>query len=139
VAVGYLTGNLLAGRFSTSQGIDRMIYLGAIPGLMGVALFWLFSGAMHPLSLFIPMFFVALSNGMSLPNVMSGAMSVRTDLISSSSGLAGALQVAFGVGLTYVLGLLLPYGDYWLFVMMSLSTLLWLAGIWMWKSLPQST
>lgn len=132
VATGYLTGNLITGRFAEKLGIDRMICLGAIPGIAGVCLFWLLSGWLHPLTVFLPMFFVALSNGMSLPSVMSAAMSVRPDLISSSSGLAGAIQVAFGVVLTYVLGLLLPYGDYWMFILMSLSAAIWVLGLYLW-------
>ena len=133
VAVGYLSGNLITGRFAEKLGIDRMIYLGAIPGILGVALFWLLSGIVHPLALFTPMFFVALSNGMSLPSLMSATMSVKPDLISSSAGLAGAIQVAFGVVLTYVLGLLLPYGDYWMFVLMTVSAVLWMSGLWLWR------
>ncbi len=138
VAIGYLTGNLIAGRFSTSFGIDRMIYLGAVPGLLGVFLMWLLIGVTHPLGLFGPMLLIAMSNGMSLPNLFSAVMSVRPDLISSSSGLSGALQVAFGVVLTYVLGLLLPFGDYWLCIVMTVSALLWLAGLAMWKALPKA-
>jgi len=138
VASGYLTGNLIAGRFSERLGIDRMIFFGAIPGMTAVALLWLFSSAVHPLSLFAPMFLVALSNGMSLPSVMSAAMSVRPDLISSAAGLAGAIQVGFGVVLTYVLGLLLPYGEYWLFVLMSFSAAIWMIGLWFWRALSKN-
>ena len=138
VAVGYLTGNLIAGRFSERLGIDRMIFIGAIPGIAAIALFWLLSTSIHPLSLFVPMFLVSLSNGMSLPSVMSAAMSVRPDLISSAAGLAGAIQVAFGVVLTYVLGLMLPYGDYWMFVLMSVSTIIWLIGLGLWRALSKS-
>jgi len=138
VASGYLTGNLIAGRFSERLGIDRMIFFGAIPGMTAVALLWLFSSAVHPLSLFAPMFLVALSNGMSLPSVMSAAMSVRPDLISSAAGLAGAIQVGFGVVLTYILGLLLPYGEYWLFVLMSFSAAIWMIGLWFWRALSKN-
>jgi len=134
VPVGYLTGNLIAGRFSERLGVSRMVALGAIPGVLGVSLLWLLSYSTHPLSLFIPMNFIALSNGMSIPNLMSAAMSVRGDLVSSAAGLSGAMQTGFGVVLTYALGVLLPSGDIWLYIMVSLSATLWLYGLWLWFS-----
>ena len=134
VPIGYLTGNLIAGRFSERFGVTRMITIGAIPGLLGVSLLWLFSDSAHPLSLFVPMNLIALSNGMSIPNLMSAAMSVRSDLVSSAAGLSGAIQTGFGVVLTYVLGMLLPSGDNWLNIMVTLSTALWLYGLWLWYS-----
>ena len=138
VAVGYFTGNLIAGRFSETRGVHKMISFGAIPGLTAVVLFWLFSGLTHPIGLFLPMFCVALSNGISLPNLMSAVMSVDPKLMSSASGLAGALQVALGVVLTYSLGLLLPSSDYWLFVFITVSALLWVAGLLAWHRLPNT-
>ncbi len=134
VPVGYLTGNLIAGRFSERLGVSRMVALGAIPGVLGVSLLWLLSYSTHPLSLFIPMNFIALSNGMSIPNLMSAAMSVRGDLVSSAAGLSGAMQTGFGVVLTFALGVLLPSGDIWLYIMVSLSATLWLYGLWLWFS-----
>lgn len=132
VPIGYLTGNLIAGRFTERLGIHRMILIGTIPGLTGVCLIWLLSFSQHPLSLFVPMLLIALSNGMSLPSLMSAAMSVRSDLISSASGLAGAIQTGFGVLLTFVLGVALPSGDYWLNIMVTFAAALWLFGLWLW-------
>lgn len=132
VPVGYLSGNLLAGRFSERLGVNRMVQLGAIPGFLGACLLWVLSYSTHPLSLFLPMNLIALSNGMSLPNLMSAAMSVRSDLVSSAAGLSGAIQTGFGVLLTYTLGVMLPSGDYWLNIMTTFSALLWLFGLWLW-------
>jgi len=134
VPVGYLSGNFIAGRYSVKLGISRMIMFGAIPGMLGVVLLWVLSFSNHPLSLFIPMQLVAFSNGMSLPNLLSAAMSVRTDLISSSSGLSGAFQTAFGVVLTLTLGVVLSASDYWLYVMVTLSALVWAYGLWVWST-----
>ena len=138
VAVGYFSGNLIAGRFSEKRGVNNMVLLGAVPGLSAIVLFWLFSFWSHPIGLFLPMLFVAMSNGMSLPNLMSAVMSVDRNLMSSASGLSGALMVACGVILTYSLGLLLPHSDYWLFVFMSFSALLWVSGLVAWFKLPST-
>jgi len=132
--IGYLTGNLVAGRFSERLGVSRMVKLGCIPGLLGVSLLWVFSFSTHPLSLFMPMNLIAFSNGMSLPNLMSAAMSVRSDLVSSAAGLSGAFQTGFGVVLTYALGVLLPSSDSWLNIMVTLSAALWIYGLWLWFS-----
>jgi len=134
VPIGYLTGNLIAGRFSETFGVNRMILFGAILGMSGVALLWLMSFSTHPLSLFIPMNLIAVSNGLSLPNLMSAAMSVRDDLVSSAAGLSGAFQTGFGVVLTYILGVLLPSNDNWLHIMVTLSAALWVYGLWLWFS-----
>jgi len=131
VAVGYMSGNLVAGRFSQRVGVDRMILYGFIPGGLGIALFWILSAWQHPLGLFIPMQLVAFSNGMSIPNITSAAMSVRPDLAASASGLAGSLQIGFGILLTLALGLLLPSSDVWLFVLATGSAIIGGASWWL--------
>lgn len=131
VAVGYLSGNLAAGWFSVSRGTYGMLKLGAIPSVAGVSLFWLLNGVSHPVSLFLPMLLVAFSNGMSLPSMFSISMSVRPDLAASASGLAGSLQTAVGVLLTVLVGYVLPMGDVWLFIIITLSTLFGLTGLYL--------
>ena len=130
VAVGYLTGNLVAGRFSERIGVSRMIVLGLVPFTLGIVLFWALSAWSHPLGLFLPMQLVAFSNGVSLPNMISGAMSVRPAIAASASGLAGGLQTAFGVLLTLAVGLVLPSADAWLFALVTLSGTVTAAGLW---------
>lgn len=129
VAIGYLSGNLVAGRFSESQGVFRMVLLGAAPFTFGVALFWLALITRHPVVLFLPMFIVAFSNGMALPSMFSIAMSVRPSLAASASGLAGSLQTAVGVLLSVLVGYLLPFSDLWLFLIITVSMLMSMAGL----------
>jgi len=129
VAVGYLTGNLIAGRFSEQVGGTRMIAYALLPFFLGIGLFWALAGWSHPLGLFLPMQLVAISNGMALPNMISGAMSVRPSLAASASGLAGGLQTAFGVALTVAVGVLLPLGDLWLQTLATLCALVTVSGL----------
>lgn len=131
VAVGYLGGNLTAGRLSERVGIQRMIFMGFVPFLCGVAFFWVLLPLHHPVALFMPMMLVAFSNGMSLPNMITMAMSIRPELAASASGLAGSAQTAFGVVLSIAAGYLLPMGDSWLFVLLSLSAAVSVMGLWM--------
>ncbi len=129
VATGYLSGNLVAGRFSESLGVDRMLLIGYVPFITGVALFWLLLPLPHPVALFLPMMFVAFSNGVSLPSMFTLAMSFRPELAASASGLAGSVQTAFGVILSVSAGYLLPMADIWLFVLLTVSALLSVAGL----------
>ncbi|MFK7993845.1 MAG: multidrug effflux MFS transporter [Granulosicoccus sp.] len=129
VAVGYLSGNLVAGRFSESQGVFRMVKLGAGPFALGAMLFWLGIASHHPITLFLPMFLVAFSNGVSLPSMFSIAMSVRPDLAASASGLSGSLQTALGVCLTLLIGYLLPFSGLWLYIVITASMILSMTGL----------
>jgi len=130
VAIGYLSGNLIAGRFTEKYGVRRMIQIGYVPSVLGLVLFWVFSLWQHPLGLFIPMLLVALSNGISLPSMSVTAMSVREDLISSAAGLSGACQIAFGVLVTFILGIALPASDFWMLYVMSTCALIYFIGMW---------
>jgi len=139
VAVGYMLGNLIAGRYSHEKGVDKMIALGLIPSLCGVILFWLLSSWMHPLALFLPMTAVALGNGMCLPNLMSAGMSVRPELSGSASGLSGAVLIGFAIIMTVVLSATLeqtPWPLYWVF---SFSGLTVVIGFWSLKKLERSS
>ncbi len=131
VAIGYLTGNFIAGKLSERLGVDRMITLALIPGAIGIVLFWVLSGVSHPLGLFIPMQIIALSNGMCLPNVMSASMSVNPSLAGSASGIAGTLQTFVGIVFTVLLSVFLVSSALPLFVIITLSALVALWGLWL--------
>lgn len=131
VAIGYLSGNLVAGTFSERMGVHQMILWGFIPFLMGILLFWVLLPFHHPIGLFLPMAIVAFSNGMSLPSMFTVSMSIRPELAASASGLAGSVQTAVGVVLTLAVGYILPFGDIGLFVLISLSAVLCVFGLWL--------
>lgn len=103
VAIGYICGNFLAGKFSVKVGTERMIVLGMLPFWVGIVLFWLLMWWQQPLALFIPMFFIGVSNGTCLPNLMSAMMSVYPDLSGAASGLAGTLMTGIGIVFTLLL------------------------------------
>lgn len=98
VAAGYILGNGISGRFSGRVGIGRMIIGGTAVLVVAVSAIALpFAlGLVHPLSLFAPMFVVGIGNGMTLPNAIAGAVSVRPDLAGAASGLSGSLQMGAG-------------------------------------------
>ncbi|MCO6385561.1 multidrug effflux MFS transporter [Aliihoeflea sp. 40Bstr573] len=109
VSVGYMLGNFLSGRLSSRIGINRMLLMGNLiaAGGMTVPLILYFAGYVTPASLFVPVMFVGLGNGMTLPNAMAGIVSVRPHLAGSASGLGGAMQIGGGAGLSVLAGGLL--------------------------------
>jgi DHA1 family bicyclomycin/chloramphenicol resistance-like MFS transporter len=109
IALGYMSGNFLSGRFAARAGILRMITIGATASLCGVVIMLtLFGlGIVHPLSFFGPILLVGLGNGLSLPSATSGMLSVRPHLAGSASGLGGALMIGGGAALAVLAGALL--------------------------------
>ena len=105
----YMLGNLVAGRMSERLGPDRMIAIGAAVSLVGVAALGAFylNDAVLPATLFGGMSIVAFGNGMSIPNGISGAVSVDPARAGTASGLSGFSQMAVGAGISYAVGSLL--------------------------------
>ena len=109
ISLGYMLGNFLSGRFARVMGINRMMMSGNIVAASGmvlaIALFG--AGLHHPLSLFGPVFFTGVGNGLTLPSANAGMVSVKPHLAGSASGLGGAMQVGGGAALSVVAGTLL--------------------------------
>ena len=108
-AIGYAVGNFFSGRFSVKVGINRMAIIGTgvtILGLGTSALLTL-SGVNHPLNFFGFCVFLGLGNGIMLPNVMAGSISVRPHLAGTASGLGGAIMIGGGAALSQFAGSIL--------------------------------
>jgi len=127
-ALGYFSGTFCAGRFGERIGSDRMISLALIPIAVGLVLFWSVAGVMHPLALFVPMSLLAFSNGLTLPNALAGAMSIRPELAGTAAGLSGFIQVGIGAGLTFITGFA-QNGQFWpLLAVLTLCGIMSLVG-----------
>ncbi len=75
--------------------------------VLAIALFST-GGVYHPLlSLFGPVFFTGVGNGLTLPSANAGIVSVKPHLAGSASGLGGALQIGGGAALSVLAGALL--------------------------------
>ena len=131
ISIGYMLGNFISGRFSRRVGINRMMLTGNIIAALGMVLaVSLFSaGFHHPLSLFGPVFFTGVGNGITLPNANAGIVSVKLHLAGSASGLGGAMQIGGGAALSVVAGALLtvhsgPYPLLWIMLLSSVAAAL---------------
>ncbi len=131
ISLGYMFGNFLSGRYAGRVGINRMMLSGNIVGAAGMLLaIGLFgTGVHHPLSLFGPVFFTGVGNGLTLPSANAGIVSVKPHLAGSASGLGGALQIGGGAALSVLAGALLtpqtgPFPLLWVMLLSSAAAAL---------------
>jgi Bcr/CflA subfamily drug resistance transporter len=113
ITAGFAVGSFVAGRYSQRHALTTMMIAGrliACGGLaMGLVLFLL--GYAHGLTLFLATVFAGVGNGISMPSVNTGAISIRPGLAGSAAGLVGASTVAGGALLTSFTGYLLEDGN----------------------------
>nr|WP_282571966.1 Bcr/CflA family efflux MFS transporter [Roseomonas acroporae] len=106
LALTFAFGSFLAGRFSPRFGVLRMLRIGtAITTLSALAT--LLSVLLLPPSLpalFVPVILMTIGNGLTQPNAIAGAVSVRPQLAGTASGLTGCLQMGFGALVTALVG-----------------------------------
>jgi MFS transporter, DHA1 family, multidrug resistance protein len=102
----YMIGNFASGRFTMRLGLDRMAWTGTILSLASSAtLLALGAGAsLGPFVLFVPMWVVALGNGLSQPNATAAAISAHPRRAGAASGLLGCLQMGSGALGTVLVG-----------------------------------
>ena len=108
-AIGYGLGNFLAGRYSVRLGINRMAVTGSLLIIfgLGLSLGLALLGFHHALIFFACCTFLGLGNGIALPNVTAGLLSVRPHLAGTASGLGSAMMVGGGAALAQFAGTLL--------------------------------
>lgn len=138
VALGYMGGNFITGRFAERIGIEPMMLYGSLIALMGTLLSLTLMGLLQPRAIYLfgPMMLVGFGNGMMLPNANAGAISVRPDLAGSASGLTGALQIGIGALLATIAGTLISVENAALplYIVMALTTLGGTCvAAWMWR------
>ena len=112
-ALGYAIGNFFSGRFSVRMGVNRMVLWGCVLSLFGLTILTgvTLAGRDGPALFFGLFVFVAVGNGMSLPNATAGMLSVRPRLAGTAAGLGGAITIGIGAALSALAGALLVPGS----------------------------
>lgn len=112
-AVGYASGNFIAGRFSARVGMNRMVLIGTFATTGGVALLTVLTltGLSGPVVFFGLTIAMGLGNGMSLPNANAGMLSAAPEMAGTASGLGGAIMIGGGAALAALAGALLTPGS----------------------------
>ena len=137
ITAGFACGSFIAGRYSKHYSRARMMIGGRSIAVFGLAtgLLLFLAGHAHGVTLFVATIFVGLANGISMPSVNAGAISMRPNLAGSAAGLVGASTVGAGALLTLLTGLLLEQGDAairLLAIMLSVSVLALSAASYVW-------
>lgn len=116
MALGYLVGNFLSGRYASRIGLYGMMLIGGIIATLALVamLGQLALGLVSPALFFGTLGFVGLGNGLLLPSANAGIVSARPRLGGSASGLAGAMMIGGGAALSVLAGALLgPESGAW--------------------------
>lgn len=132
ISTGYLLGNLASGRYSIRFGINRMMVCGGLISVFGLSIILtlISMDIVTAYSIFGPIFFLGLGNGLVLPSANAGMVSVRPHLAGSASGLGGAFMIGGGSFMAaYASSILTPEtGPFPLIVFMLTTSLLALAN-----------
>lgn len=109
IAFGYMSGNLITGRYAAVMGINRTMMIGCLIATFGISAGLLVNlfVVQHPLAVFGFCIFVGLGNGLTMPSATTGILSVRPGLAGSASGLGSAMMIGGGAGLSALAGALL--------------------------------
>ncbi|HYZ34109.1 MAG TPA: multidrug effflux MFS transporter [Crenalkalicoccus sp.] len=102
ISLAWMSGTFSAARLTLRLGVARMLGLGTLVTGTGGVLALLSALLLPPglLAFFLPMVVVALGNGMTQPNAVVAAVSVRPGLAGTASGLVGAAQMGLGALMT---------------------------------------
>jgi MFS transporter, DHA1 family, multidrug resistance protein len=106
ISVGWMSGTFMVSLLVQRLGVMRMLHLGTAVTLAGGVSAVLVEVFLpdHILLFFLPMMVVAVGNGMTQPNAIAAAVSVRPQLAGTASGLVGALQMGAGALMTVAAG-----------------------------------
>ena len=109
ITIGYMCGNFISGRYAERIGVTNMMIWGSIVITGGVllAIILLVFGGKNPYYFFMPLIFVGIGNGMTLPNANAGIVSLYPRLAGAASGLGGFLQILLGASLSMLAGFIL--------------------------------
>lgn len=113
ITAGFALGSFIAGRYANRFARATMMIGGRSIACVGltVGLLLFLAGYAHGLTLFVATIFVGVANGISMPSVNAGAISIRPGLAGSAAGLLGASTLGAGALLTTLTGYLLEEGD----------------------------
>ncbi len=109
ISAGFFCGSFVSSRIIARAGLVRLVLAGRVVACIGLTLGLIAyaAGLIGSLGYFAATITVGLGNGLTMPAVHSGLMSVRPDLAGSAAGLAGAMIVAGGAALSTATGLVL--------------------------------
>ncbi len=109
ISIGYMFGNFMSGRYAEHIGVTRMMISGNIVVAVGIviSIILLLNTEKNVLFFFLPLTFVGVGNGLTLPGANAGIVSLHPKLAGSASGLGGFLQILLGASFSMLAGVIL--------------------------------
>ena len=106
--VGFFCGNLIASRLGGRVTAETMVLAGSslLMTTMIVQATLLLSGHVAPLTIFVPGFFITLSQGLALPNGQAAAIATIPRLAGTAAGVGVFMQQFCGAGFAQLYGFL---------------------------------
>jgi MFS transporter, DHA1 family, multidrug resistance protein len=104
----YMLGNALAARFALRVGSLQLLIIGRVVALSGgaAALLCYLSGGFSVWTLFLPIAFAEIGDGLSQPSVMAAALSIHPRIAGTASGLMGFLGMTMAAIGSFIVALL---------------------------------
>jgi DHA1 family bicyclomycin/chloramphenicol resistance-like MFS transporter len=114
VSAGFMAGNFLAIRASGRFPQLALMAVGSLLGVLGIAVTAVLVAldALSPATLFVPVAFALLGNGLAMPNAQAGAINVFPERAGTASGFSGFAQMTVAASATQAVGVL-QHGSAW--------------------------
>jgi DHA1 family bicyclomycin/chloramphenicol resistance-like MFS transporter len=105
---GFLSGNFIVSRIGSRVANETMVFAGSLLLIGSVATqsSLLLSGHVTPLTLFVPGFFITMSQGISLSYAQAGAMATSPKIAGTAAGVGVFVQNFLGAVFAQLYGLL---------------------------------
>jgi DHA1 family bicyclomycin/chloramphenicol resistance-like MFS transporter len=105
VPFAYVAGNFLTSRLIHRQGERRMMALGQLTTVAGIALLLTLSGLKTPLAFALPLMLLGIGHGFLLPSTLAGTVGAVPALAGAAAAVAGLMQQLMGALGGYSVGL----------------------------------
>jgi DHA1 family bicyclomycin/chloramphenicol resistance-like MFS transporter len=108
VSAGFMTGNVAAVRFSGRFGTLQLMRTGMLISLAGmmVEILIVAAGLLTPVTLFVPVMFTQLGQGLGMPNAQAAAINVFPQRAGTASALTSFSQMMFAAVASQIVGIL---------------------------------
>ena len=105
VPFAYVAGNFLTSRLIRRQGERRMMALGQLTAVAGIALLLALSGLKTPLAFALPLMLLGIGHGFLMPSTLAGTVGAVPALAGAAAAVAGLMQQLMGALGGYSVGL----------------------------------
>jgi DHA1 family bicyclomycin/chloramphenicol resistance-like MFS transporter len=120
VPLSYMCGNFLTSALVVRVGERRLMLIGQMLSLCGIALMMALAvGGLHTaLAFAMPLMLLGLGHGLLMPTTLSGTVGLRPELAGSAAAVAGLMQQLTGAAAGFAVGLLPLDGSLYLGMLM---------------------